>query len=161
MGSESVNWSGFSEAEPELAQRIRGRFDAHLHHVVGTLDSSGAPRVSGTEGRIVDDDVWLGSMVNSVKVLDLRRDPRCSIHSAPLDAEMKDGDAKLSGLAVEVTDRSTIEYFLDAVGHPGEPSQAALFTLQITKAVLTWVAGEQLEVDYWSPAGGLERLRPS
>ncbi|MEI2686611.1 MAG: hypothetical protein V9G14_10430 [Cypionkella sp.] len=104
MGSESVNWSGFSEAEPELAQRIRGRFDAHLHHVVGTLDSSGAPRVSGTEVRIVDDDVWLGSMVNSVKVLDLRRDPRCSIHSAPLDAEMKDGDAKLSGLAVEVTD---------------------------------------------------------
>ena len=92
MGSESVNWSGFSEAEPELARRIRGRFDAHLHHVVGTLDSSGAPRVSGTEVRIVDDDVWLGSMANSVKVLDLRRDPRCSIHSAPLDAEMKDGD---------------------------------------------------------------------
>jgi hypothetical protein len=110
--------------------------------------------------RIVDDDLWLGSMVNSLKVKDLRRDPRCSVHSAPLDAEMKDGDAKVSGLAVEVTDPAAIEYFLDVVGHPGDPSQAALFTLQISKAVLTWVADGRLEVDYWSPGGSLQRLLP-
>ena len=51
-----MSWTTFSTDAPELADRIRARFEAHLHHVLATIRAYGSPRVSGTEVRWYDAD---------------------------------------------------------------------------------------------------------
>ena len=156
MGS----WNEFESAAPGLAAAIQGRIESHLHHVLGTLRLDGSPRLSGTEARFHDGQLWLGCMPGSVKSRDLRRDPRFALHSAPTDVEMTDGDAKLSGIVVEVTDPDRIKAFLIAIGHGGEngdpdPAEALAFTCDIASATLTKVAVDHLEVTTWTPHRGL------
>ncbi len=158
-----ATWSQVEEAAPELASAIRGRIEAHLHHVLGTLTADGSPRLSGTEARFHDGQLWLGCMPASLKARDLTRDSRFALHSAPMDVEMTDGDAKLSGAVTEVTDLVAITDFMRAIDHgdaipEGEtiaPGLARAFVCDIHAATLTKVAGETLEVTTWSRSNGL------
>lgn len=152
-----TDWHQVATAAPDLAAAVRTQFEAHLHHVVGTLTADGSPRLSGTEARFHDGKLWLGCMPSSVKARDLRRDPRFALHSAPLDVEMMTGDAKVSGTVTEVTDLVMLKEFLAAIGHGGdlEPGAATAFTCNIEAATLTKVAGDHLEVTTWSTKGGL------
>ncbi len=142
---------------------MKGQIEGHLHHVLGTLTADGSPRLSGTEARFHDGDLWLGCMPASVKARDLRRDPRFALHSAPVDVEMKAGDAKLSGTVTEVTDLVAMTDFMIAIGHgaeleagtPMEPGVATAFVGDITALTLTKVAGDHLEVTTWTADGGL------
>ena len=90
-----ASWDEVSKAAPELSAAVQRVFDAHIHKVMATLRRDGSPRVSGTEVSFRDGDVWLGSMPDALKAHDLRRDPRCALHSSPSDAEMTGGDAKI------------------------------------------------------------------
>lgn len=163
-----ASWSEVEAAAPELAAAVRGRIEGHLHHVVGTLTADGSPRLSGTEARFHDGQLWLGCMPKSIKARDLRRDPRFALHSAPLDAEMLDGDAKLSGTVNEVTDLRAITDFMIAIGHGGDPEQgglepgteidpdvAAAFICDIDAVTLTKVNIDHLELTTWTSAGGV------
>jgi len=110
-----TTWNDVESAAPDLAQRVRRRFDATLHKTMATLRRDGSPRISGTEVVFAAGDVWLGSMPNAMKARDLLRDGRCALHSAPVDEKLADGDAKLAGVAVEVTDigeirRASVSY---------------------------------------------------
>lgn len=156
--TDAVPWSQFVAAEPELAGAIRARFAAHLHHVLGTVRRDGAPRLSGTEVNIVGGELWLGMMPGSRKALDLRRDPRWALHSAPVETDLAGGDAKLSGRAVEVTDPAEVEARLRAAGQDVPAGEALLFHLLVADAVLTRVQGDQLVVDWWKPGGPARRV---
>lgn len=72
-GGGGASWGGFVEAAPDLAGRIRARFAANLHHVMGTVRPEGAPRLSGTEVRIGDDQVTVGMMPGSRKLDEIGR----------------------------------------------------------------------------------------
>ena len=155
-----ATWSEFEAAAPALAAAIKDRIESHLHHVLGTLRLDGSPRLSGTEVRFHDGQLWLGCMPGSIKAKDLRRDPRFAIHSAPTDVEMADGDAKLSGTVNEVADPERVKAFLVAIGHGGEdnnpdPAAALAFTCDIASATLTKVAVDHLEVTTWTRQRGL------
>src|SRR5688500_9406043 len=97
-----ASWSDVARAEPEFAQTVQRRFDAHKHKTLATLRKNGAPRISGVEATFGGGELWLGMMPGSRKALDLRRDPRLALHSATLDPAVSEGDAKLSGRGVEV-----------------------------------------------------------
>ena len=153
-----MSWTTFSTDAPELADRIRARFEAHLHHVLATIRADGSPRVSGTEVRWYDDHVWLGSMPRSMKGWDLRRDRRFALHSAPVDLELLDGDARLSGTAVEITDVEVIAAFLASLGNPDAPGDAELFRLEVTGASIITVTGDKLNVVSWTPGGGVTHI---
>lgn len=160
------SWQQFTSEGPELEAKVRARFEAHLHHIVGTLRADGSPRLSGTEARFFDGEIWLGCMPSSIKARDMRRDPRISLHSAPVDVEMKSGDAKVSGRAVEVTDPDRIAAFLIAVGHgsaddPPDPSEALAFTIDLSLVTLTSVAGDHLDVVTWREGRGVETVAVS
>jgi hypothetical protein len=92
-------------------------------------------------------------MGGSLKLLDVRRDPRVAIHSPSIDAPADDpswpGDAKVAGRLVEV-DRQEAQ-------HPG----AGFFRLDLTEVVLTSVdeAAGMLVIESWHPGRGLERRR--
>lgn len=158
-----ASWSEIEAVAPELAGAIRGRIEGHLHHVLGTLTANGSPRLSGTEARFHDGQLWLGCMPASLKAKDLTRDPRFALHSAPTDVEMADGDAKLSGTVTEVTDLQSITSFMRAIGHgdsipEGEtiaPDSARAFICDVEAATLTRVAGDHLEVATWTASAGL------
>lgn len=142
-----VSWQEFADAAPGLAQRVRERFEAAESHVLATIRRDGSPRVSGTEVDFAGAELMLGSMLNARKATDLRRDPRFAIHAHPA----ANGDAKVAGVAVEVTDPAEVQ----AV-QGDQPSH--LFRLDLREAALTEVVGNTLVVTLWRAGEPLVRF---
>lgn len=154
-----VTWQQFADAEPEFASAVWARFAATKHHVLATLRRDGSPRVSGTEVLIVGPNLTLGSMPNAVKAADLRRDGRFALHANPGDSSMADGDAKLAGVASEITDS---ELKAAAVGAmEGDPGPFHLFHLDLTEAVHISLAptNDYLIIRTWHPGGPVREVR--
>ncbi|MGW4381239.1 pyridoxamine 5'-phosphate oxidase family protein [Kitasatospora sp. NPDC004531] len=146
-----TTWQDFEQQAPDLAPRIRARFEAYKHHVLATLAKDGSPRVSGTEVDFHGADLYLGSMAGAVKALDLRRDPRCALHSNPgPDASMTGGDAKLALTAHELTDPADIAGYQAELPEP-PPGPYHAFRLELRRATLTEVAGDRLVISTWQP----------
>jgi len=143
-----ASWQGFEEQAPDLAHAIQARFAAHRHALLATLRRDGSPRLSGLETSFRDGELWLAMMPDARKAADLRRDARFSLHSAP-DVEMVDGDAKVNGRVVEVTDPATIAGFTGELSQAPPPSGVGLFRADLTDASLTRVEGEWLVIDSW------------
>src|SRR3954447_22703853 len=123
------SWAKFEYEAPELAARVRERFDAHGHKTIATLRRDGSERISGTEAQFRDDDLWIGSMWRGLKARDLQRDPRFALHSASEDPALWTGDAKVAGAAEEVTDPERV---LELNG--SEVGKSHLFRLDIAEA---------------------------
>lgn len=138
-----TTWAAFSADAPELAERIRARFAANLHHVIGTIRRNGAPRLSGTEVNIGPAAVTIGMMGGSRKLVDVRTDPRVEIHSAPLEDDLENGDAKLVGRLIE-TPHSEPEH-----------ADAGSFELLLELVSLVQVASDELVFTTWRPVCGL------
>src|ERR671914_38732 len=98
------SWSEF-----EAAAKVRERLDAHTHKTLATLRRDGSPRISGTESAVRDGELWIGSMWKARKAHDLQRDPRFALHSGSDEPDEWKGDAKLAGIAEEITDRDHVE----------------------------------------------------
>lgn len=156
-----ATWNEVQAAAPELARRVQSRFDAHLHKVMATLRADGSPRISATEAHFRGGELFFGSMPRAVKARDLQRDPRVALHSAPVDAEMSDGDAKISGRAIEVTDATALAAYAQGSTPDGtEPvTDFHLFRVDIDEIVLTTVdqQRELLVVESWILVRGLRR----
>ena len=154
---ETTSWGSFATEAPELAAAVEGRLTATKHHVLASLRLDGSPRVSGTEVVLRPPDLMLGSMPAAVKAKDLQRDPRFALHANPGDGSMEGGDAKLSGLAVEVTDQDELAALMDGVEAP--PGPMHLFRLQLSEVVLTSLHpdGDRLVIELWRPGQGVER----
>ena len=96
------------------------------------------------------------------KLDDLDRDPRLAIHcmsdDPPEDPTQWDGDAKLSGRAVEVNDPKRLQSMGDG---SSEDVAGRLFKVNISEAVLTKVGDppDHLAVSVWTSKSGLRQLR--
>jgi hypothetical protein len=110
-----VSWGAFEEAAPPLAAIARQRFEDAGLILLGTLRRSGGPRISPVEPLLLDGRLYLGMMWRSMKALDLRRDPRCVVHSIVTSAEATEGDVKVYGRAVEVDDPGERRRYGDAL----------------------------------------------
>lgn len=146
-GGAPAPWHEFERAAPELADAIRNRFEANLHHVLGTIRPDGSPRLSGTEVHIEHGEVTLGMMPGSQKLSDVRGDPRVELHSAPLETDLAAGDAKLAGSLVE--------------HRPTHETEGTSFRLRIALASLVRVEGNQLLFTTWRPGRGVHESRRS
>lgn len=158
-----ASWKEVEQAVPELAAAVQAAFDAHKHKVLATLRADGSPRLSGNEASFRDGDVWLGMMFHSRKALDLLRDPRMELHSAPVDVELKHGDARVAGRASEVTDPEVIARFGadSADEHEGvePPEPFHLFRVDITDVTLIRIGNpaDHLVIESWSAKEGYRR----
>lgn len=155
------SWSDVLSAAPDLAEKVQARFDAHGLAMLATIRRDGYPRLSPIEALFTDETVWLGMMHDSTKARDLQRDPRLSMHNATADKNVADGDAKLVGRAVEVTDEAEIERFRKTVAaHTGYPPPAGpmhLFTVDVEEISFLRPAGDHLDIEIWK-AGSEPRL---
>lgn len=149
------DWATFEHDAPELAAAVRARFEAAKHHVLATLRSDGAPRVSGTEVILAGDVLTIGSMWHAVKALDLLRDGRFALHANPGDGSMEGGDAKVSGTAVELAGAAATHIIEQLPMEVPEPFH--LFRLDIAQVVLSEVDHERecMVIRSWWPDRGL------
>ncbi|MET9128481.1 pyridoxamine 5'-phosphate oxidase family protein [Streptomyces antibioticus] len=151
-------WAAFAAAEPDLATTVEQRFGAYTHHVLATLRRDGSPRTSGIEVRFLGGEVWLGMMPDSLKALDLRRDPRFALQANPGEGTtMGGGDARIGGRAVEVTDPAAKAAYRKEV-EPPEPFH--LFRTELTEVVRTYVEDETyLVTQVWKPGEPVRTLK--
>jgi nitroimidazol reductase NimA-like FMN-containing flavoprotein (pyridoxamine 5'-phosphate oxidase superfamily) len=140
-----ASWQDIVHSDPEFAAALRGHLDARVHKTIATIRADGSPRISGIETSFEDGDLYIGSMSNARKALDLRRDPRYALHSGSIDPPEWPGDAKLSGRAEEVTNPS---------------GDSHRFRLDIDEAVLIRLNEERtkLIVELWRPGAELKRF---
>ncbi|MET9068818.1 pyridoxamine 5'-phosphate oxidase family protein [Streptosporangium sandarakinum] len=146
-----ATWERFEREAAELAALVRERFEAAETHIVATLRRDGSPRVSGSEVDFQGPDLSFGSMLNAVKARDLQRDGRCAIHAHPA----KDGDAKVAGVAVEVTGEDKAAYTTGSE----PPGGFHAFRLDLHEAVFTKVEGDELVVRLWRPGQPVRTFR--
>ena len=99
-----TSWGDFEAADPELAALGRALFLETQLTLLGSLRKDGWPRISPVEPLFFFGELYLGMMWQSRKALDLLRDSRCTVMNTVHDRMIPDGEFKLFGRAVEVTD---------------------------------------------------------
>ena len=147
-------WHEIESDAPDFAARVRTRFEAGTNKTLATLRSDGSPRISASELEFgPDGEITLGMMPGSMKLRDVRRDPRIALHSPTLEPPKDDpvsgpGDAKLAGSLVEITPPSDNP-------HAG----AGFFKINVTEVVLTYVGtpADHLVIESWHPGRSWER----
>jgi hypothetical protein len=148
-----ATWQEIEKDAPEFADRVRARFQSGTNKTIATLRRDGSPRISGTELEFADGQVTLGMMPGSLKLLDVRRDPRMAIHSPTLEPPPNPsdwlGEAKFAGTLVEIEAPADTPF-------PG----SGYFRMDITEVVLTRVGtpADHLVIESWHPGRGWERL---
>lgn len=111
-----AGWKEFTDAAPRIAAIFSRRLAATGNLcMLGTLRSDGFPRISPVEPRIFEDQLWIAGMPNTMKFRDLARDPRFCLHTATVDTEVTDGDAKMWGLVDDVQDRALHRRFAQSL----------------------------------------------
>jgi hypothetical protein len=153
-----MNWAAFTSAEPDLAKTVEERFGAFTHHVLATLRKDGSPRTTGLEVRFLHGELWLGMMPDSLKALDLRRDPRFALQANPGEGQtMGGGDVRISGRAIEVEDGDAKGAYVTEVE---PPELFHLFRTELTEVVRISVEDEKyLVVQVWKPGQPLRTTK--
>ncbi len=146
-------WREIEKDVPGFAARVRDRFELGTNKTIATLRRDGAPRISASELEFAHGEVTLGMMGGSMKLLDVRRDPRIAIHSPTIeppdgDPDTWPGDAKLAGTLIETAPPAD------------NPHQGAgFFKLDISEVVLTYVGtpADHLVIESWHPGRHWQR----
>lgn len=151
------SWSDFEAEAPDLAAAVRARLDAHTHKTLATIRKDGGPRISGTESRIDGGELYIGSMWQARKALDLQRDPRFALHSGSDDPPAWTGDAKLAGRVEEILDEERIAA-LNGEAAQGGPSHLFRLDLNAVSHVGLNDARDAIVIEIWKPGEPVRRL---
>ncbi|MEM6108942.1 pyridoxamine 5'-phosphate oxidase family protein [Mycobacterium sp. 050272] len=159
-----ATWTEFAEQAPRIADIFTRRHRATGNLcMLATLRADGFPRISPMEPRIFEDQLWLPGMPGTTKFADLLRDPRFCLHTATVDNQLADGDAKLWGFARECSDSARRERFVEDLaedtGLDLRGEDFAFFGTEITGASAIELRDERLNVTVWKP-GQPERVVP-
>ena len=154
------SWRDFEATAPELAAQVRERLDAHTHKTLATIRRDGSPRISGTETRFTDGELWIGSMWQARKARDLQHDPRFALHSGSDEPADWAGDAKLAGVAQEITDPERVRAINGAAAGSG-PSH--LFRLDLREVSTVALNDERtgIVIRVWTPGDGVRTIERS
>jgi len=152
-----ASWGELEAEAPELTATARELLDDHVHKTLATIRRDGSPRISGTEVRFADGQLWIGSMWEAVKALDLQRDPRFALHSGSIDPPEWKGDAKVAGRFEEITDP---ELKALVIGDDAPPGPNHLFRADVTEVVVVTLGDPQdhLVIETWHEGRGTDRL---
>lgn len=129
---------------------------------MATVRADGRPRVSGTNIYITDGMMWLGMMPAAARRHDLEARTWCSVHSAPLNAELPHGEGDVRVDAdVRRLDDAESHRLLHAIGRGDDSVTGVYFELLIRSMSLIEVDGDELAVTSWSPSEGTATRRLS
>ena len=152
-----ATWAEFSTAAPRISEIFQRRHNATGRLcLLATLRADGSPRISPMEPQIFEGRLLLIGMPGTRKFADLARDPRLSLHTATVDTQVAEGDAKLWGSAAAVDDPALFGRFAEALfSETGTDLRAVgtdhFFSVDIAGASSLELAGEHLEITIWRP----------
>jgi len=148
-----LTWQEFAEQDPKLAALGEERLDRHGLVMIATLRKNGWPRISPVEPLFFNGQLYLGMMWQSRKALDLLRDPRCSVHNAVSDRHGSEGEFKVYGHAIDVTDPGERQRYIKAmckkIDIPLEQQDFHCFAIDIDTAAANTLVGEKFERQVW------------
>ncbi|WP_338177182.1 hypothetical protein [Candidatus Dormiibacter inghamiae] len=158
MVAQVLSWRDLELAEPELASAAGELFRVHKHHVLATLRRNGSPRLSGQEVGFSDGELWFGVMGGALRARDLQRDGRFELHTSSTDPPNWTGDAKLAGLAEEITDPEEVRRAMSAQEQV-PPGSVHLFRCRLAEVVLTRLGepADHLVLESWREGRGVLR----
>jgi len=150
-----ITWEELETAAPPIAQLATERFRGMRVALLGTVRADGSPRISPIEPYLSQGNLLFGAMSWSLKTRDLRRDPRCVLHSAVTAPDAGDPEVKLYGRAVEAPRK--VREGCSAGWWQARPDAAVVFILIIESATsIEWSLHEgQMLVRNWSTNDGL------
>jgi hypothetical protein len=150
-----ITWEELETAAPPIAQLATERFNGMRVALLGTVRADGSPRISPIEPYLSQGNLLFGAMSWSLKTRDLRRDPRCVLHSAVTAPDDGDPEVKLYGRAVEAA--AKIREGCSAGWWQARPDAAVVFSMVIELATsIEWRLHEgQMLVRSWSTNHGL------
>lgn len=158
-----TTWDEFATAAPAISAVFTRRHAATGNLcLLATLRADGSPRICPIEPRVFEGQLWVAGMPDTLKFRDLARDPRFCLHTATVDTQVSDGDAKLWGVVEDVQDTGLHERFavslfeetgFDLRGQVFKPFYAA----DITGASSVAVGDGHMDVTVWTP-GAPERV---
>jgi Pyridoxamine 5'-phosphate oxidase len=150
-----TTWAEFETVAPRIAAVFRRRHAATGHLcMLGTLRADGFPRISPMEPGFFEGNLWIGGMPGTAKFEDLARDPRFTLHTATIDPEVGDGDAKVWGTVEDVLDEALHRRYAEALfnetgfdlrGHTFEH----FFKAQLVGAAAVEINDGHLDITMW------------
>lgn len=148
-------WKEFANSAPEMAAIGKERFERTSLVLVGTLRRNGYPRISPVEPLFVDGHLLLGMMWHSKKAQDLLRNPRCTVHNSVTDRDGSEGEFKVYGRAIEISDLNQRERYCNAVyvktgWKPTEP-EFHLFSIDVESVGVVAFSDEDMITRVWVP----------
>ena len=148
-----MNWQEFAQQDPELAALGQERLDRHGLVIVATPRKNGWPRISPVEPFIFNGQPYLGMMWRAQKALDLLRDPRCCIHNAVSDRMATDGEFKVYGRALDITNPEERQEYLKAlfqkIGDQPVGHEFHCFAIDIESAAANTLVDEEFQHQVW------------
>lgn len=148
-----ASWQEIERDAPEFAARVQAQFEAGTNKTLASIRRDGSPRISASEAKFEDGEITFGMMGGSMKLLDVRRDPRIALHSPTLEPPADDpgswpGDAKLAGVAVEVPPPADTPF-----------EGAGFFRIDIREVALTYLGepADHLVIETWHEGRGHQR----
>jgi len=160
----SLRWDEFEKVAPHIAEVFVRRHAAVGDLCfLGTNRPDGFPRVSPMEPRIFEGDLILGGMPGTAKFRDLDADPRFALHTATVDTQVSDGDAKVWGTVAHDPDTARHERFAaDLFEKTGFDLRGQVFDRFLVARLVGAAAveiDEGLVITTWREGGAERRIR--
>lgn len=158
-----ADWTEFAAHAPRIAEIFTRRHTATGKLcLLGTLRADGSPRISPMEPALFEGQLWIGGMPGTQKFRDLLRDPRFTLHTATVDTQVSDGDAKVSGVVEDVHDDALHQRYAEALfKESGFDLRGQkfdhFFRGIITTSSAVEVGGDHMDVTVWTE-GSDERV---
>jgi predicted pyridoxine 5'-phosphate oxidase superfamily flavin-nucleotide-binding protein len=155
-----LTWAEFERAAPEIAAHGRGLIERFQFVLVGTLTKDGSPRINPCEAYVIDGHLLVNMIPQSLKALDLLRDPRVYVH-APVTAKDGSPEFKLAGRAAVLEDealrRKLDDLFWEMIQWRPAPDSHYFELLAERAAFVTYEDGQH-SIRWQANAEGEKRL---
>ncbi|HVX45448.1 MAG TPA: pyridoxamine 5'-phosphate oxidase family protein [Mycobacteriales bacterium] len=157
------SWTEFTRAAPRIAAVFERRHTATGNLcLLATIRKDGSSPISPMEPRFFEDRLLLAGMPGTTKYRDLARDPRFCLHTATVDTQVKEGDAKLWGTVENLRDPALHQRFADDLyAQTGFDLRGQEFpefyAADLTSASAVEVIDDHLDITIWKP-GEAERV---
>jgi hypothetical protein len=159
-----LEWGEFAVEAPEIAGVFERRHTATGNLcMLATLRADGYPRISPLEPRIFEERLVMVGMPGTTKFVDLGRDPRFCLHTATVDTQVKEGDAKVWGVVENVQDREFharfLQFLFDESGFDIRDEVFDPFYVgRVTSASSIGFEDGKLTVTIWKPGEGERKM---